>query len=96
VRVQVRGKVGECRYNAHMSRNAANWGRLTLFLNCLWMASSASLMVTPFMFRALTSRPSGKWRVIFLTLGMHKGRARNAGSSTVVGDLFSFLCCWLA
>jgi hypothetical protein len=29
--------------------------------------------------------------VIFLTLGMHKGSARNEGSSTVDGDLFSFL-----
>lgn len=48
-------------------------------------------MVTPFMLRALTSRPSGKCNVIFLTLGMHNGRARYAGSSTVDGDLFSFL-----
>ena len=63
----------------------------TLFLNCLWMASSASLIVTPFMLRAETSRPRGKCRVIFLTFGMHNGRARYAGSSTVDGDLFSFL-----
>ena len=32
----------------------------TFFLNCLWMASSASLIVTPFRFRAVTSRPNGK------------------------------------
>lgn len=32
----------------------------TFFLNCLWMASSASLMVTPFRFRAVTSSPRGK------------------------------------
>jgi len=63
----------------------------TLFLNCLWIASSASLIVTPFMLRAWTSRPRGKCRVIFLTLGMHKGSDRNEGSSTVDGDLFSFL-----
>jgi hypothetical protein len=64
---------------------------LTRFLNCLWMASNASLMVTPFMFRATTSRPSGKCRVIFLTLGRHNGSFRTAGSSTLVGDSFSFL-----
>lgn len=63
----------------------------TLFLNCLWMASRASLMVTPFMFLAVTSRPSGKCRVIFLTLGVHNGKARYDGSSTVDGDLLSFL-----
>lgn len=48
-------------------------------------------MVTPFMFRAETSRPSGKCKVIFFTLGVHNGRLRYAGSSTVDGDLFSFL-----
>lgn len=64
---------------------------LTRFLNCLWMASSASLMVTPFMFRATTSRPSGKWSVIFLTLGVHNGIFRTAGSSTLEDDSFSFL-----
>jgi hypothetical protein len=64
---------------------------LTRFLNCLWMASSASLMVTPFMFRATTSSPSGKCRVIFLTLGVHSGSFRTAGSSTLEDDSFSFL-----
>lgn len=64
---------------------------LTRFLNCLWMASNASLMVTPFMFRATTSRPSGKCRVIDLSLGSVSGSFSTDGSSTVVGDLFSFL-----
>lgn len=64
---------------------------LTRFLNCLWMASNASLMVTPFMFRATTSRPSGKCRVIDLSLGSVSGSFSTDGSSTVLGDLFSFL-----
>lgn len=33
---------------------------VTFFLNCLCIASSASLIVTPFRFLADTSRPSGK------------------------------------
>jgi hypothetical protein len=64
---------------------------LTRFLNCLWMASSASLMVTPFMFRAVTSRPSGKCRAMDLSLGSVSGSFKTSGSSTVDGDLFSFL-----
>jgi hypothetical protein len=66
-------------------------GILTRFLNCLWMASSASLMVTPFMFRAVTSRPSGKCRAMDLSLGSVSGIFKTDGSSTVDGDLFSFL-----
>jgi hypothetical protein len=63
----------------------------TFFRNCLWMASSASLIVTPFRFRAVTSRPSGKWRSIFLTGGVVSIFFRYSLSSTVFGDLFSFL-----
>lgn len=48
-------------------------------------------MVTPFMFRATTSRPSGKCSVMDLSLGSVSGSFSTAGSSTVVGDLFSFL-----
>ena len=48
-------------------------------------------MVTPFMFRAVTSRPSGKCRAMDLSLGSVSGSFSTAGSSTVVGDLFSFL-----
>ena len=66
-------------------------GILTRFLNCLWMASSASLMVTPFMFRAVTSNPSGKCRAMDLSLGSVRGSFKTDGSSTVLGDLFSFL-----
>lgn len=54
------------------------------------MASSASLIVTPFKFRAATSRPSGKCRSIFLTGGVVRSFLRTAGSSTVLGDLLSF------
>lgn len=64
---------------------------LTFFLNCLWMASSASLMVTPLRFRAVTSRPRGKWRSIFLMGGVTSSFLRTAGSSTVEGEAFSFL-----
>jgi hypothetical protein len=64
---------------------------LTRFLNCLWMASSASLMVTPFMFRAVTSRPSGKCRAMDLSLGSVSGSFKTSESSTVDGDLFNFL-----
>jgi hypothetical protein len=54
------------------------------------MASSASLIVTPFRFRAETSRPSGKCRSIFLTGGVVRSFLRTAGSSIVLGDLLSF------
>lgn len=64
---------------------------LTLFLNCLWMASKASLIVTPLRFRAVTSKPSGKWRSIFFTGGSVKSFLRMSFSSTVLGDVFTFL-----
>ena len=48
-------------------------------------------MVTPFMFRAVTSRPSGKCRAMDLSLGSVSGIFKTDGSSTVDGDLFSFL-----
>jgi hypothetical protein len=63
----------------------------TFFLYCLWMASSASLMVTPFMFRAVTSSPSGKCRSIFLMRGRQRGFFRMSLSSIVAGDVLIFL-----
>lgn len=63
----------------------------TRFLYALWMASSASLIVTPFMFRAVTSFPSLKWRSIFLTLGFVRGSLRIAGSSMPLGLWLIFL-----
>lgn len=63
----------------------------TFFLNCLWMASSASLIVTPFRFRAVTSRPKGKCKSIFLTGGLTSFSLRISLSSMVFGDLLSFL-----
>jgi len=66
------------------------------FLNCLWMASNASLMVTPFRFRAVTSRPSGKCRSIFLTGGSVRNFLRTSFSSSVAGDLLSRLMIELA
>ena len=64
---------------------------LTFFLNCLWIASNASLIVTPFRFRAVTSSPSGKCRSIFLTGGVVKNFFKASFSSTVEGDVLSFL-----
>ena len=63
----------------------------TFFLNCLWMASMASLMVTPLRFRAVTSRPSGKWRSIFLMGGVVRSFLRTSLSSMDVGDVLIFL-----
>jgi hypothetical protein len=48
-------------------------------------------MVTPFMFRAVTSSPSGKCKAMDLSLGSVSGNFKTDGSSTVLGDLFSFL-----
>ena len=63
----------------------------TFFLCCLYMASSASFIVTPFRFRAVTSSPSGKWRSIFLTGGVVRNFFKASLSSTVAGEVFSFL-----
>lgn len=63
----------------------------TFFLNCLWMASSASLIVTPLEFRAVTSKPSGKCKSILLTGGLTSFNLRMSLSSTVDGDVLSFL-----
>lgn len=63
----------------------------TFFLYCLYIASSASLTVTPFKFRAVTSRPSGKWRSIFFTGGLVRNFFSASLSSSVAGDVFSFL-----
>ena len=63
----------------------------TRFLNCLWMASSASLMVTPLRFRAVTSSPSGKCRSIFLTGGVVSSFLSMSFSSTVLGEVLIFL-----
>ena len=64
---------------------------LTFFLNCLWMASSASFIVTPFRFLAVTSSPRGKCKSIFLTGGSVNIFLRYSLSSILVGDVFSFL-----
>ncbi len=58
------------------------------------MASSASLIVTPLEFRAVTSRPSGKCRSILLTGGLTSFILRMSLSSTVDGDVLSFLDGW--
>lgn len=55
------------------------------------MASRASLIVTPFRLRAVTSLPNGKCRSIFLTGGLVNGSFRIAGSSTVAELLLIFL-----
>lgn len=75
------------RYAQHLRQRR----RLTRFLYVLWMASSASFIVTPFMFRAVKSMPSGKWRSIFLTGGVVRNSLRMLGSSIVEGDVFIFL-----
>lgn len=64
----------------------------TFFLYCLWIASIASLIVTPFRFRAVTSRPRGKCRSIFLTGGVVRSFLRYSLSSMVLGDVLIFLC----
>ena len=63
----------------------------TFFLNCLWIASNASLIVTPLRFLAVTSSPSGKWRSIFLTGGFVRNFFRTSRSSRDAGEVFSFL-----
>ncbi len=55
------------------------------------MASNASLMVTPRRLRAVTSRPSGKTRSIFLMGGSVSIFLSMSLSSTVEGEEFSFL-----
>lgn len=49
-------------------------------------------MVTPFRFRAVTSRPRGKCRSIFLTGGVVSIFLSASLSSRVVGEVLSFLC----
>ena len=65
--------------------------KITFFLNCLWIASSASFIVTPFKFRAVTSSPRGKCRSIFLTGGVVRNFLRASLSSKVDGEVFNFL-----
>ena len=48
-------------------------------------------MVTPLRFRAVTSRPNGKWRSIFLTGGSVSGFLRASLSSSEAGDVLSLL-----
>jgi len=48
-------------------------------------------MVTPLRLRAVTSRPRGKWRSIFLTGGVVRNFLRASLSSTVVGEVLIFL-----
>lgn len=63
----------------------------TLFLYALWMASMASLIVTPLRFLAVTSRPKGKCRSIFLIGGVVRSFLRTSLSSTVDGEVLTFL-----
>jgi hypothetical protein len=49
-------------------------------------------MVTPFRFRAVTSRPRGKCRSIFLTGGVVSIFLSASLSSRVAGEVLSFLC----
>ncbi len=55
------------------------------------MASNASLIVTPFMFRAVTSSPVGNRRSIFLTGGSVRCFLSASLSSMVLGDVLTFL-----
>ena len=55
------------------------------------MASSASLMVTPFRLRAVTSSPKGKCRSIFLMGGWQRSFLRTSLSSMDEGAVLSFL-----
>lgn len=48
-------------------------------------------MVTPFMFRAVTSSPRGKWRSIFFTGGVVSIFFKTSLSSIVEGEVLSFL-----
>jgi hypothetical protein len=64
--------------------------RHTFFFIGLWMASSASRIVTPFMLRAVTSIPVPKRRSIFLTNGVVNGFLRST-RSIVPGLVFIFL-----
>lgn len=48
-------------------------------------------MVTPFKFLAVTSSPRGKCRSIFLTGGLVRNFFKASLSSSVAGDVFSFL-----
>ena len=59
----------------------------TFFLNCLCIASNASLIVTPFRLRAVTSSPNGKCRSIFLTGGSVRNFLSTSFSSMVPGDV---------
>lgn len=56
------------------------------------MASSASLIVTPFRFLATTSSPRGKCRSIFLIGGSVSSFLRMSLSSIVDVDVLTFLC----
>ena len=84
----------ECQRQISMTRTPFAFAAAghTFFLNCLWIASNASLIVTPFRFRAVTSSPSGKCRSIFFTGGVVRNFLSTAGSSTVLGDVLSLLC----
>lgn len=55
------------------------------------MASSASFIVTPNLFRAVTTVPSGNCRSITLTKGVTRGLVRMSLSSTLVDDVLIFL-----
>lgn len=86
--IRPRSSASSSAQSAHMEKAEH---KHTFFLNCLWIASNASLMVTPFRFRAVTSSPNGKWRSIFLTGGSVRCFFRTSLSSSVAGDVLSRL-----
>lgn len=89
---RVRHRPAFCASLAHVPQRKdyalrATWDDFTFFLNCLWIASNASLIVTPFRLRAVTSSPNGKCRSIFLTGGSVRNFLSTSFSSMVLGDV---------
>lgn len=89
---RVRHRPAFCASSAHVPQRKdyalrATWGDFTFFLNCLWIASNASLIVTPFRLRAVTSSPNGKCRSIFLTGGSVRNFLSTSFSSMVPGEV---------
>lgn len=64
---------------------------LTRFLFALWIASRASLIVTPFMLRAVIFMPREVMRSILLTGGSVRCFVRISFSSTVEEEVLIFL-----
>ena len=62
-------EVGELAGCLSTKADGSSNAQFTFFLYCLWIASKASLIVTPFRFRAVTSRPVSMCSSILLTGG---------------------------